>query len=550
MLFKAFIPPIFSFPYMVRTCRNTNNFSLAESSPIFEKRSFMISLSQRTVTHFALIGAGLGVVLMAVRGFYALSFTEPLQLVTSGAEYESLYAIWKYVHGLTLYSDHTRIPFAGSFYNWLYYVFYGQITKWILGALSLGDAWLPTITRLITATGIVYGTWITARLFLEFPAAGDDNLKRLGLAFALLIFFGPLMGFFGIATQPDIWGFAFDVTAIYVFLRFYERRPMVGLGLFWLFAYLAWSFKQIFIFSTGTVGLFLLLRGDWKMLGILIILSVLAWGTTLALGGTQYLKNILTLGGVTISLTWSQLLRNLGNAGIKFLPLLLGLAGVMVATVRSDRIRALIQNAVSSITTKTPDTPFGLALLGIIVTGVIVIPASAKLGAAENYYFLFSFFLSLALLSALAKVAETGAWPAIVSLPLSMGWLLHGLAICLVLGGVTGVLSTRPQHVSMSLVSKCLIEKNLPGPIFIASPYLSLPWMLPAEQHFVVQTNYRWDKPGGIKMEGGGIGGLMDRGYFATIAITGETFDGSDLRRYRLRDDKCGSYGIFDRTNQ
>ena len=30
---------------------------------------------------------------------------------------------------------------------------------------------------------------------------------------------------------------------------------MVGLGLFWLFAYLAWSFKQIFIFSTGTVVL-------------------------------------------------------------------------------------------------------------------------------------------------------------------------------------------------------------------------------------------------------------------------------------------------------
>ena len=510
----------------------------------------MISLSQRTVTHLALIGAGFGVVLMAVRSFYAFSFTEPLQLVTSGAEYESLYAIWKYVHGLTVYADHTRIPFAGSFYNWFYYVFYGEITKWILGALSLGDAWLPTVTRLITATGMVYGTWITARLFLEFPAAGDDNLKRLGLAFALLIFFGPLMGFFGIATQPDIWGFAFDVTAIYVFLRFYERRPMVGLGLFWLFAYLAWSFKQIFIFSTGTVGLFLLLRRDWKMLGLLIVLSVLAWGATLAFGTSQYVKNIVTFGGVTVSLAWPQLFRNLGNAGIKFLPLLLGLAGVVVAIVRSKRCRGLIGNAVSSITTKTPDTHFGLALLGSIVTSVLVIPASAKLGAAENYYFMFSFFFSLALLSALAKVAEADAWPATVSLPLSMGWLLHGLAICLVLGGVTGTLSTRYLHANMSKARDCLIEKNLPASVFIASPYLSLPWMVPAEQHFVVQTNYRWDKPGGVEMESGGIGGLIDQGYFATIVIPGDTFDGSDLQRYRLRDDKCGTFNIFERMGQ
>ncbi|MDA1024286.1 MAG: hypothetical protein O2817_13245, partial [Proteobacteria bacterium] len=506
--------------------------------------------SQRTVTSLALIGAGLGIVLMVIRGLYALSFIEPLQLLTSGAEYESLYAIWKHVHGLTVYADHTRIPFAGSFYNWFYYVFYGEITKAVLSVLSLNDAWLPTITRLITATGMVYGTWITARLFLEFPGAGDDNLKRLGLAFAVLIFFGPMMGFFGIATQPDIWGFAFDVTSIYLFLRFYERQPLIGICLFWLFAYLAWSFKQIFVFSTGTVGLFLLLRRDWKMLGTLIILSVLAWGATLAIGTPQYVKNIVTFGGVTVSLAWSQLFRNLGNAGIKFLPLLLGLAGIGVAMARSNRRLGLIGDAVSSITSKTPDTHFGLALLGSIVTSILVIPASAKLGAAENYYFLLSFFLSLLLLSALAKISKNGAWQVTVSLPLSIGWLLHGLAVCLVLGGATGILSTRPQHVSMSSVSKCLMKKKLPGSVFIGHTYLSLPWMVPAEHHFVVQTNYRWDKPGGVEMEGGGIGGLIDQGYFATIVINGDTFDDSDLRRYRMRNEKCGSFNIFDRIDQ
>ncbi|MBT3305754.1 MAG: hypothetical protein HN377_04655 [Alphaproteobacteria bacterium] len=397
---------------------------------------------------------------------------------------------------------------------------------------------------------MIFGTWITAKLFFEFPAAGNENLKRLSLAFALVIFFGPMMGFFGIATQPDIWGFAFDVTAIYVFLRFYGRRPLLGIVLFCIFAYLAWSFKQIFVFSTGTVGLFLLLGRDWKMLGILIILSVSAWGITLALGTPQYVKTMISFGGSSVLLEWSQILRNLTNAGIKFLPLLLGLAGILSAIIWNPKSRVFVKDAITNIFSGAPDNQFGFALLGSIVTASIVLPASAKLGAAENYYFMFSFFLSLLFLSALAKMETAGEWPAMVSFPLSLGWLLHALAICLVLGGVTGVLSTRPQHTVMSSISKCRIEKNLPSPVFMGNPYLSLPWMNPAKQHFVIQTNYRWDKPRGMKMEGDGIGGLIDKGYFATIVIEGTTVDGSDLGRYRMRDDKCGGFNIFERIGQ
>ena len=505
--------------------------------------------SQRTVTYLALGSAGLGVLLMAVRGYFAISFSEPLQLVTSGAEYESLYVIWKYINGLTVYADHTRIPFAGSFYNWVYYFFYGEVTGTVLKLLSLEDAWLPTITRLITATGTIYGAWIAARLFREFPAAGDDFLNKVGLALAVLIFLGPLMGFFGIATQPDIWGFALDVTAVYLFLRFYEQRPLTGIILFCLFAYLAWGFKQIFVFSTGTVGLFLLLRRDWKMLGMLIILSLTGWAATLGLGTTQYAKTIISFGGSTVSLDSAQLIRNLSNFSIKFLPVLLGLGGVLAATVLSGRGSALIADVKSSLTEKEQRPHFGLALTGTLVTGALVIPASAKLGASESYYFMLTFFLSLLLLSGLAWVKKGEGWPTTVSLPLGIGWLLHGLAICLVFAGVTGVISNRHTHAEVSAVRDCLVGKNLPQPLFVSNQYLSLPWMVPAKQHFVVQTNYRWDKPGGIEMEGGGVGGLIDTGYFATIALSGKTIDGSDLRRYRKRKEKCGAFTIFDRIS-
>ena len=75
--------------------------------------------------------------------------------------------------------------------------------------------------------------------------------------------------------------------------------------------------------------------------------------------------------------------------------------------------------------------------------------------------------------------------------------------------GVTGVISTRHFHEANIQVQNCLVSKKLDQPLFIANQYMSLPWMIPAKEHFVVQTNYRWDKPRGIVMEEGGVGGLV-----------------------------------------
>jgi hypothetical protein len=505
--------------------------------------------SQRSVSNIALVVAFLCVLLMMVRSFYAVSFTIPLQLVTSGAEYESLYVIWKYINGLTVYADHNLIPFAGSFYNWLYYLFYGEISGALLEYLSLEDAWLPTMTRLITLTGTIYGVWITTRLFWSIPQVSNGFLKKLALAFATLIFLGPLVGFFGIATQPDIWGFAFDVTAIYLFLHFYKRRPFIGVVLFCIFAYLAWSFKQIFVFSTGAVGLFLLLRQDWRMLGVITFLSWFGWGITLGLGSPQYIKTVILFGGSTVALDSAHLIKNLSNLLIKIIPVLLGLFGALLAINFNSKLKNLFKEIWSSLTKNVCNPHIGLSLIGCVVTGIIVIPASAKLLSAENYYFMLSFYLSFFLLSILSCAKETIDWPALISWPLGLGWLLQGVAICLVLVGTNGIVSKRHVHEFNSRMQLCLNAKNLRQPLFVADQYLSLPWMIPAKEHFVIQTNYRFDKPLGIAMEGGGVGGLIDKGYFASIAIVGNNFDGSNLRQYRNRNEKCGAFTIFDRIN-
>jgi hypothetical protein len=505
--------------------------------------------SKKIVSDIALGTAGLCLLLMAARGYYGISFHMPLQLMTIGAEYESLYVIWKYVNELTVYADHTRIPFAGSFYNWLYYYFYGEATGIILKLFSLNDVWLPTITRLISITGAIYGAWITRKLFCLFLPISSNFLNKIGLALAILIFLGPLMGFFGIATQPDIWGFALDVTAIYLFLRFYEERPLFGVILFCLFAYLAWGFKQIFVFSTGAVGLFLFLRGDWKMLFTLICISSAGWGVTLGLGTPQYIKTIISFGGSTVAFDSAQLIRNLSNLSIKIIPILLGLSGLLVTIIFNKQLKNFLREACHSLTTKGYKPYIGLSLTGCFVTSIIAIPASSKLGSAENYYFMLSFFLSFFFLYVMFWAEKLIDWPDTISWPLGLGWTLQGLAICLVFTGATGVISKRPAHEFYNQAQNCLVSKNLRQPIFISNQYLSLPWMVPAEQHFVIQTNYGWDKPAGVEMEGGGIGGLIDNGYFASIAIAGNTFDGSNLQQYRNRNEKCGAYTIFDRIN-
>jgi hypothetical protein len=61
--------------------------------------------------------------LAAIRIFYDLSLRQPFQIFTSGLEEEALFSVWKYVHGQPVYSDLFSIPFSGSYFNWLFYVY-------------------------------------------------------------------------------------------------------------------------------------------------------------------------------------------------------------------------------------------------------------------------------------------------------------------------------------------------------------------------------------------------------------------------------------------
>ena len=125
-------------------------------------------MTHRSLSWISLIGAIVAIALCVARVYSVISFSEPLQSVTSGDEQASLLAIWKVVHGQTVYTDRFRAPFTLYSYNWLFAQVYGAVVGVVSAALRLGDAWLPTIARLVTFSG---ACWIGVAAYRGFADA-------------------------------------------------------------------------------------------------------------------------------------------------------------------------------------------------------------------------------------------------------------------------------------------------------------------------------------------------------------------------------------------
>ncbi|MDH5747903.1 MAG: hypothetical protein OEY85_01200 [Rhodospirillales bacterium] len=504
----------------------------------------MPPLTQRTVVGFALASALISVLLMAARSYYAISFFEPLHGMTRGVEYEPLFSIWKYMTGDTVYTDPQRIPFAASFYNWLFYASYGEVARVILALLALGDEWLPTIARLTSLAASFAGAALTYYSLRTVFAVRERSLRLFVVAVSVFLFFGPLVGFFALATGPDMWPLVFNAAAIHLFIRHYGARPVFSILLVCLFSYLSWGFKQNFAYTPATVGLFLLLRRDWSGAALLSAVMIAAGILTLFVGGATYARQ-LYFGGSQVALSLGFFLTNLANFAAKSFPLLAAAAVIGFFFLRSAPFREYVRAQYRA------RPALLIPFLGVAVAGAETVLTSSVVYAAENHYFTVSFFLGYALAAANIWLWRSGAEAGSVAHGVfAAGWAANIAAVSLVLAGYQGVLSVRPYHNSLIKDRACLT--GMSEPVFVSNPYLALPWMVPAKRPYVVHYNYYMDRRAGIPKEGGGIGGLLDRGHFASIAIPNDSldrYDGSDLNLYRKRASACEGYAIYDRRD-
>lgn len=472
------------------------------------------------------LGAFMALLLVAMRLAHVFSFPEPLHVVTSGFEEESLFAMFKMVHGLRVYTDPHQLPYAASYFNWFYYGLYGSITSFIMHLFALSDVWIPTIGRAITLCITTLGFFLSYKLFKR------DKPNAFAFSLSALLWFGPLIGYWAMTVRPDLLGLFFDACALQSFLYFYKQKPYKAVILAALCCYLSWSCKQINVVMPGAIGLYLLFHRKWSALVIFSGLQFTLYALSFALMPDSA-RNMLFFVNTAIPLSPSVLLENATAFLKKALPIFVLSAALLIEALRNREYRKVLLN----------NDVVQLCLCGLLVWSLILLPASSKVGSAENYHFIALLFLTLLCAQAISLRTIPSRW-------FSYGAAFAGLLYVAAIGSV--VIQNRTdsltvQHQSMTELHRCIAQ--LPQPLFVVNHYAALPWMNPSPHTFVLAYNYWTDRQKGIPFEHDGIGGLIQHGYFKSLIlplpITTE-FDGASLKDYE-RQQSCQGYAVFMR---
>ncbi len=166
-----------------------------------------------------------------------------------------------------------------------------------------------------------------------------------------------------------------------------------------------------------------------------------------------------------------------------------------------------------------------LGWIGVTVSGAVAFAASFKTGASVNYFFTFSLMLALA---GCATLAVRPA-PRLQLFVCSIAIAFQGLA----LAGSAGRVNLDEQVRSAAVRWEAF--RSLPEPRFTSDYSLELPWLNAKSPPLVLAYNYEIARLAGRQFEGGGVGGLIEKGYFAALFLPLDAHDsylGGSLRNY------------------
>ena len=472
------------------------------------------------------------------------------RLTSTGCEEEALFPIWKAAQGLPVYADSDEVPFSVSYYNWLFFAVYGGAVKAVSAIANLDSSALPGIARSLTMSfaaaciGIIYH--ILGALKLGGLCA--SRLGRLGCSVFLII--NPLTGPWLYTARPDIAAIACELTGVWFALRYVQRMGRNSLIASVVCGLLAWSFKQNFVHLLGGLWFFLLLKKKWRDLALLSVISISVAAGTLLLGGSAYRHAL--IGAqlnciVNAESAWMFFQQATASA-----PQLVALAaGLLIILLLRKRWQV---SAPVELLASIGGVAFVIGFLGV-----------SKQGADTNYFIPASVFGMIWCLS--LKMGATSPRP---SPPFGMGErvlegrergrsitlaipspsearrgisVIYGSSVAvaavtiavglwpqLIKTGDSAVQIVRARNVNANAVSPNaavvsqidLLKQHLrelPGPVFITDRACNLPWIQTKSPHIVYSFMYTLDKQAGHKFEGGGIGGLIEAGYFETLVV-------------------------------
>jgi hypothetical protein len=440
------------------------------------------------------------------------------RLTTTGCEEEALFPIWKFARHGTVYADPQSLPFSVSYYNWLFFVVYGGAVKILFALFSLDDSAMPAISRLVTLGCAAVCIRILYALLgtLKAPTAGASGLGRLACSILLIV--NPLTSSWLFTARPDIAALACELGGVWCALQFAETRrigPLLGAV---LAAYAAWSFKQNFVHLLGGLCVWLALRRSWRELGLTLLLFAGLVGGTLLAGGTAYRHSLIGAQmncKVSFAIAWALFLE-----AARLAPHLIAIVLALVASVVFRK--------------RWPHVAAGHLFAGMATIALMVgFLGAAKQGASINYFIPASVFGMLWGLSLFAindrkpgeplsglvitrwAVLATFCLAALLGLALPAQKAATEMARLLTHGDVSGNEAASGIGSEVARLKSHLNE--LPGPIFITDRACNLPWVQSKAPHFVYSFMYAVDRKAGYTFEAGGIGGLIEKGYFETI---------------------------------
>jgi hypothetical protein len=453
------------------------------------------------------LSLAMSALLLAYRLDLSVSLRQPLLVLTSGWEEESLNALWKFKHGHPVYPHVTAIPYSASYFNWLFYYFYGTVIRLASHALGLSDDWIPTIARLTTLVGCFIGIVSLYRAFGLCGVSGKRLSPTLRVLLAATCMVNLLSSTWSITARPDQWAMTLELLALTLFLTrgLDDAAPLYWTILTGLILYLAWSFKQNHLGYLGGLELYLLTRRRYtQSLALLVSFAPLAIGTWLL--GTEDMRYMILLSQKNLAFKPLNGIVLLSKAIAKTPWLLL-------AIVFMRRVRGADSNDLGQQRQIACQTVF-LATFGWMFL------LSCKQGANDNY-FLTSQAIALLYLAFILCASEQVAVNAS-----RRYWIEWGLCIGLALSAIEALLLMR--HPARLISEDCTQLARqlqhpplaLQGPILVdGSNALNLPWVIRRDVGFVVAYGYTFDRDKGMAFEQGGIEGLIRSGYFGVVVV-------------------------------
>jgi len=447
----------------------------------------MIIRKNEIINIFLWTGALSIACIFLLRFFYIIRFDFPLQIITTGSEEESLYALWKFVKGFDLYADHTKYPFAASYFNYLFYYFYGSILQASLYLFNLEDAWLPTLGKLISCSGALVSLFLFTRIARTVSAPLSTSLP-LGI----IVFFNPVMAYWNLSVRPDVWALTCEVFALYLI----TRKPLnpQRILLIALVLYAAWAFKHSFIILTVFTG-FILLFKNFKyavLLGSALLILIL---TTLFLGNklSEHYIYFLLFSQKHMFISLGKAIQVFQVFSGKMFPLILAFGIALLTGLKNQTI----QNKI---------------LYGIISILIIVLPflMSMKEGSSDNYYFTSIFLMGFVVL----KYRENKIY-------LRSIMVLFLLPFFLIVSGIKGELFPPNLHAYYWDIREN--SETLKGSkIVLNDNYANLPWILQGETadvYCVIATTYGISLLQGDSIQYGGTQKMVDNVEFDHVFI-------------------------------